>query len=134
MARAAFYAFLVSEVHPFEDGNGRLSRLVMNAELSRVGLTRIIIPTLLHPHYVDCVRVLTRQNEASGLVRCLAKMARWANQFDYSSLDELIAALRKTNALSKNRQPNTACSTWTEQASCRSEAMEHARLRTPHAS
>ncbi len=34
LARAIFYAFLVSETHPFEDGNGRLSRLTMNAEFS----------------------------------------------------------------------------------------------------
>ena len=102
MARAAFYAFLISEVHPFEDGNGRLSRLAMNAELSRVGLSRIIIPTLFHPQYVDCARVLTRQNDASGFVRSLAKMARWGNQFDYNSLDELIEALRKTNALEES--------------------------------
>lgn len=31
VARAIYYAFLISEVHPFDDGNGRLSRLVMNA-------------------------------------------------------------------------------------------------------
>lgn len=51
-ARAVFYAFLISEIHPFDYGNGRLSRLVMNAELSRVGLHRIIVPTLFHPQYV----------------------------------------------------------------------------------
>lgn len=45
LARAIFYAFLLSETHPFDDGNGRLSRLTMNAELSRLGLCRIIIPT-----------------------------------------------------------------------------------------
>jgi hypothetical protein len=102
MARAVFYAFLVSEVHPFEDGNGRLSRLAMNAELSRVGLSRIVIPTLFHPQYVDFARVLTRQNEASGFVRSLAKMARWSSQFDYNDLDEVIAAIRKTNALEES--------------------------------
>ncbi len=48
LARAVYYAFLVSEIHPFNDENGRLSRLVMNAEMSRVGLNRIIIPTLYH--------------------------------------------------------------------------------------
>lgn len=35
LARAIYFAFLISEVHPFDDGNGRLSRLVMNAELTR---------------------------------------------------------------------------------------------------
>lgn len=101
-ARAVYYAFLVSEVHPFEDGNGRLSRLVMNAELTRVGLSRIIIPTLYHPQYVDCARVLTRNNEPEGFVASLAKMARWCTQFDYENLNALIEALRRTNALEES--------------------------------
>ncbi|MET0265539.1 MAG: Fic family protein [Duganella sp.] len=101
-ARAAYYAFLVSEVHPFEDGNGRLSRLVMNAELSRVGLHRIIIPTLFHPQYVDCARLLTRSNEPASFVAALAKMARWCAQFNYGDLDELIRALRKTAAMEES--------------------------------
>jgi hypothetical protein len=101
-ARAVYYAFLVSEVHPFEDGNGRLSRLVMNAELSRVGLNRIIIPTLFHPQYVDCARLLTRNNEPASFVAALAKMARWCAQFDYGDLDELILALRKTAAMEES--------------------------------
>ncbi len=102
LSRAVYYAFLVSEVHPFDDGNGRLSRLVMNAELSRVGLNRIIIPTLYHPQYVDCARVLTRQDEPEGFVRSLANMARWCSQFDYTDLDKLIAALKQTNALEES--------------------------------
>lgn len=102
LARAMYYAFLVSEVHPFDDGNGRLSRLVMNSELTRTGLSRIIIPTLYHPQYVDCARALTRTNDPAGFVRSLAKMARWTSQFDYSNLDALITALRATNALEES--------------------------------
>lgn len=46
MARALFSMFIVSELHPFLDGNGRLARLVMNAELTVVNACRIIVPTL----------------------------------------------------------------------------------------
>lgn len=102
LARAIYYAFLISEVHPFDDGNGRLSRLVMNAELTRAGVSRIIIPTLYHPQYVDCARALTRGNDPEGFVRSLAKMALWSSQFDYAELPELIAALRGTNALEES--------------------------------
>lgn len=101
-ARATFYAFLISEIHPFDDGNGRLSRLVMNAELSRVGLHRIIIPSLFHPQYIDCVRKLTRNDEPEDFVRCLAKMARWCAQFNYLDLDELISQLKACNALEES--------------------------------
>src|SRR5690606_10696897 len=41
-AKAAFMLFMVSEVHPFLDGNGRLARVMMNAELSNQGHTKII--------------------------------------------------------------------------------------------
>lgn len=102
LARGAYYAFLISEVHPFDDGNGRLSRLVMNAELTRAGASRIIIPTLYHLQYVDCARALTRRNEPQGFVQALAKIARWSSQFNYESLDPLIEEVRKTNALDES--------------------------------
>ena len=102
LARAMYYAFLVSEVHPFEDGNGRLSRLVMNAEMSRFGLQRIIIPTLFHPQYVDCARTLTRNNIPDNFVKCISKMAVWCSQFDYQDLDALIAMLKQTNAMEES--------------------------------
>lgn len=74
----------------------------MNAELTRMGLARIIIPTLYHPQYVDCARALTRGNEPEGFARSLARMARWCSQFDYTDLDALIATLRRTNALEES--------------------------------
>ena len=42
--RAAFVMFLVAEVHPFDDGNGRIARLMMNADLVAADQTRIVIP------------------------------------------------------------------------------------------
>ncbi|MEI7486235.1 MAG: Fic family protein, partial [Chryseobacterium sp.] len=41
-SKAAYIMFLVSEVHPFLDGNGRMARVMMNAELSSKGLSKII--------------------------------------------------------------------------------------------
>ncbi len=102
IARAIFYLFLVAEIHPFVDGNGRISRLVMNAELSRTGLHRIIVPTLFHPQFVDCLRKLTRENEPADYARSLAKMAHWCAQFDYTDMDSLIAHLKKTNAMEES--------------------------------
>ena len=102
LARAIYYAFIISEVHPFEDGNGRLSRLVLNAELTRMGIHRVIIPTLFHPQYVDCARNLTRNNEPEGFARSIAKMAQWCSQFDYSDLDKVISVLQATNALEES--------------------------------
>jgi len=45
-AKAVYMMFLISEVHPFLDGNGRVARVMMNAELTSKGLSKIIIPTV----------------------------------------------------------------------------------------
>lgn len=103
LPRAIFYAFLVSEVHPFADGNGRLSRLVMNAELSRVGEARIIIPTLLHEEYVDCQRQLSRQDHPVGLMHILTLAQQWTVAFDYSNVEQLIETIKHTNAPERSR-------------------------------
>lgn len=103
LARAIYLAFLISEVHPFSDGNGRLSRLVMNAELSRSGEARIIVPTLFHEEYVDCQRQLSRRNDPRGHIRALALTQAWTVAFDYSDVGALIAAVKKTNALERSR-------------------------------
>jgi hypothetical protein len=103
LPRAIYYAFLLSEVHPFSDGNGRISRIVMNAELSRAGDARIIIPTLFHEEYVDCQRQLTHQNDPAGFIHGLALIQRWTIAFDFSNVDALIEAIKATNALEHSR-------------------------------
>ena len=41
LKKAMFIMFIVAEVHPFVDGNGRIARIMMNAELVSAGLRRI---------------------------------------------------------------------------------------------
>lgn len=102
LARAIFYAFLVSETHPFIDGNGRLSRLLMNAELSRCARCRIIIPTLFHEQYVDAQRAMTRSNIPEPFVRALSRIAKWSTLFDYKDLHQAVAAMKKANAFEED--------------------------------
>ncbi len=52
-ARALFMLFMISEVHPFSDGNGRISRIMMNAELTAAGQSKIIIPTVFRTDYLN---------------------------------------------------------------------------------
>jgi hypothetical protein len=104
LARAIYLAFLISEVHPFSDGNGRISRLVMNAELSRTAEARIIIPTLFHEEYVDSQTQLSLQDDPGAHIRALALIQKWTLAFDYSDIDRLIDAVKKTNALERSRK------------------------------
>ncbi|WP_328807221.1 Fic family protein [Paraburkholderia elongata] len=102
MARAIYYLFLIVEVHPFADGNGRLSRLVMNAELSRCGRSRITIPTLFHPQFVDCLRALTQSGRPEPLINALSRMGSWCATFDYADLAGLVSAMRSANAFEES--------------------------------
>ncbi len=102
-ARALLAMFLVSEVHPFTDGNGRLARLVMNAELSVVGACRIIIPTLFREEYLDCLRVLSRSGNPVPFIAAMQKIQGWTAAFDYQSLDGVIEKLKACNAFERSR-------------------------------
>ena len=51
-ASSLFMLFMVSEVHPFNDGNGRISRIMMNAELVAADQSKIIIPTVFREDYL----------------------------------------------------------------------------------
>jgi Fic family protein len=53
--RVVLAAFVVAEVHPFADGNGRTSRLALNLSLTAAGLTRIIIPTVFRDDYISAL-------------------------------------------------------------------------------
>ncbi|MDP2881346.1 MAG: Fic family protein [Azonexus sp.] len=102
IARAIFYAFLVSDIHPFNDGNGRLSWLMMNAELSRTGRCRIITPTIYHEQYVDAQRALTRGNDPEPLIRVLGHIAEWATLFSYADVRQTVTMMKPSNAFEED--------------------------------
>ena len=104
MARALLAMFVVSEVHPFADGNGRLARLVMNAELSVVNACRIIVPTLFREEYLDCLRVLTRDGQAQPFMAAMQHIQQWTAAFNYNDLDKVIAHMTACNAFERSRR------------------------------
>ncbi len=63
--RAVFAMFLVSEVHPFVDGNGRMARVLMNAELSAAGQQRALVPTVYRTNYLQALRALSHSENPS---------------------------------------------------------------------
>lgn len=97
-ARALFVHFLVAEVHPFADGNGRSARMVMNAELSVAREVRIIVPTGFRSDYLGGLGAATG-GRFDGMVRIMAFIRRWTAQMDFSSRDEAEGLLERTNAL-----------------------------------
>ncbi|MBK5218739.1 MAG: Fic family protein [Thermoleophilia bacterium] len=97
-ARAVFMMFLVSEVHPFSDGNGRLARVMMNADLTSVDLQRIVVPLSFRDDYMQSLRALSRSADPRPFVRVMDYLQQYAATIDWSDLKRSQQALSATNA------------------------------------
>lgn len=98
LARAVFTMFLVSEVHPFADGNGRVARVLMNAELTAADQQRIVIPLSYRDDYLQGLRALSRNGNPRPLERVLDFAQHYAAAVDWSDLDTAKNVLTRTNA------------------------------------
>lgn len=98
-ARAVFMMVLVSEVHPFDDGNGRVARIMMNAQLTAADQARMIIPTGYRENYLDALRAFTRNQNPVPLGRVLGFAQRYVAEMDWSSIPTATDVLTRTNAL-----------------------------------
>jgi Fic/DOC family len=99
--RAALATFVVSEVHPFTDGNGRTSRVAMNCFLTQAGLTRIIVPTVFRDDYISALKALSSNAHPVPLIRMLTRAARFSRWLDMTSTDKCFAALTQSNAMKR---------------------------------
>lgn len=97
-ARAVFMMFLVAEVHPFIDGNGRLARIMMNAELVASGEQRIIIPTIYRANYLSALKAISNRTSSEPLIRVLDFAQRFTRAIDWSGFAQAEAELRNANA------------------------------------
>lgn len=85
--RAIFMQFLISECHPFDDGNGRIARIMMNAELVASQQHKIIVPTVHRDSYLNGLRQATRSGKFRTLTKvfaCLQSYTASINWADYS--------------------------------------------------
>lgn len=98
MARALYMMFMISEVHPFVDGNGRMARIMMNAELFRAGLARIIVPTVFREDYILSLRKLSRSKEPNTYIRVMEKLHKFSDNLYGSDFDDLNNYLMECNA------------------------------------
>jgi len=101
--RAALAMFVVAEVHPFNDGNGRTARICMNHFLTHANLTRIIIPTIYRDDYLTSLKAMTNGHPAP-MPRMLSFAARFSRWLDTSTKDRCFAALERSNALKEDHK------------------------------
>jgi Fic family protein len=96
--RAVYLMFLVAEVHPFDDGNGRIARIMMNAELVAGGEVRIIIPIVYRANYLSALKNATHNGVHGALIKMLSFARRYTARIDFSRRETAEADLSRTNA------------------------------------
>lgn len=96
--RAVFMMMLVSEVHPFADGNGRTARIMMNAELVAGGQERIIIPTAYRTDYLGALKAFSKNGQTKPLIRMLDVAQSYTGMIDWSDFERARTMLDETNA------------------------------------
>ncbi|MCK4747108.1 MAG: Fic family protein, partial [Bacteroidales bacterium] len=97
-SRAAFMMFMISEVHPFLDGNGRIARIMMNAELVAEGQSKIIIPTVYRDDYLGALRKLTRQSQSEPYIRLMLRAFDFSETVEGDQMEEMRQHLESCNA------------------------------------
>jgi fido (protein-threonine AMPylation protein) len=104
-SKAIFMMFLVSETHPFDDGNGRIARIMMNSELVSNGEQKIIIPTVYRNNYLSSLRAISHNGITEPIIKTMDFAQRYTGAINWDSVDEAYNILEKTNAF---RDPNEA--------------------------
>lgn len=96
--RAVYMMFLVSEVHPFADANGRLARIMMNAELVSFEDQKIIIPIVYRNNYLAALKTLTNDRHSTPLIRTLNFGQKFTQSIDWSDYNRAREQLDACNA------------------------------------
>ena len=96
---------VVGEIHPFTDGNGRTSRLLMNALLSEHNECRIVIPTLFREDYLLSIKAISHQGDATAYIRAMRIAQLWTSQLQYdTTVADMDLQLQRCNAKQEDNQ------------------------------
>jgi prophage maintenance system killer protein len=101
-AKAAYIMFMISEIHPFLVGNGRIARVMMNAELVKTNQTRIIIPTVYRDDYLGALRKLSRNDDPAVYIRMLQRAQEFSATLIANDMEALEHHLTQSNAFKEH--------------------------------
>ena len=103
-AKAIYMMFVISEIHPFLDGNGRIARIMMNAELVSQKQSRILIPTVYREDYLLGLIKMTRQGDPGSLIRMLTRIHEYSSAIDGNDLEKMQIYFERSNAFLESHE------------------------------
>jgi hypothetical protein len=101
-AKAAYIMFVMSEVHPFLDGNGRMARVMMNAELVKAGQSKIIVPTVFREDYMGALKKFTKQGRCDTYIKMLQRAHEFSANVYGENMDEMQEYLTQCKAFTED--------------------------------
>lgn len=97
--RAVAVMLLITECHPFDDGNGRMARLLANAALSAAGQVRIVIPTVYRNDYLAGLSGLSNgAGRGEALLAVMGFAQKWTSYVDWSTYERADTQMQASNA------------------------------------
>ena len=98
--------FIIREIHPFLEGNGRIARVMMNADLAKANQAKIIIPTVYRNDYLGALRRLSRQRDPKEYIRMLSRIQEFSSIIAGDNVDEIQLLLEISNAFLEHTEGN----------------------------
>lgn len=102
--KAIFYAYVISEIHPFLDGNGRISRILLNSILEKEGLQKIIIPSIYRNNYLSSLSALSNSDNPDPYYKTMLFAQKYNNKLKLQNIESAHEEFAKTNAFLKEYQ------------------------------
>lgn len=99
LPRAAYLMFVISEIHPYSDGNGRVARAVMNGALVASGQSRVLIPTGYREDYLRALKALSHQGATGPFVSMIDRAQQYMAELPLDDYAETVAVLHTTRAM-----------------------------------
>ena len=93
LPRAAYLMFVVSEVHPYSDGNGRVARALMNAALVAARQSRVIIPTGYRDDYLRALKALSHQAATGPFISMIDRAQQYVAELPLDDYGETASLL-----------------------------------------
>ncbi len=86
--KGVFMHFIIAECHPFDDGNGRLARIMMNAELVSAGQHKLIVPTVHQDSYLNGLRQASRSGRFRTITKVIADLQGYSSRIPWEDYGE----------------------------------------------
>lgn len=106
--RAVFVMYVIAEVHPFLDGNGRTARIMMNGELVQNNEYPIIVPTVYRNNYLSALRALSQNAFTDPLIQALDFAQKYTTSIDWADFQRAWQQLENTNAFHDSNEADLA--------------------------